>query len=84
MFYFDSVGPVRSSAMQRSFSNKVSVVPQLLSFQAAQVEKPKTGFDSLASTGLVTITTSTEAFNSDQKPYSGVMQVSYYFLLDLS
>ncbi|CAA2987127.1 protein TIFY 6B-like isoform X2 [Olea europaea var. sylvestris] len=71
-------GPVRSSAMQRSFSNKVSVVPQLLSFQAAQVEKPKTGFDSLASTGLVTITTSTEAFNSDQKPYSGVMQKTIF------
>ncbi|KAL2554645.1 Protein TIFY 6B [Forsythia ovata] len=66
-------GPVRSSAMQWSFSNKVSAVPQLLSFQGAQIEKPKTGFDSLASTGLVTITT-TEAFNSDQKPYPGVMQ----------
>ncbi|XP_022841492.1 protein TIFY 6B-like isoform X2 [Olea europaea var. sylvestris] len=67
-------GPVRSSAMQWSFPNKVSAVPQLLSFQGAQIEKPKTGFDSLASSGLVTITTTTEAFDSDQKPYSGVMQ----------
>ncbi|KAL0341651.1 UNVERIFIED_CONTAM: protein TIFY 6B [Sesamum calycinum] len=35
--------PLRSSAMQWSFSNCGSA-PQLLSFQAAQEEKPKTGF----------------------------------------
>ncbi|CAI9780058.1 unnamed protein product [Fraxinus pennsylvanica] len=71
-------GPVRSSAMQWSFSNKVSAVPQLLSFQGAQIEKPKTGFDSLASSGLVTIKTTTEAFNSDLKQYSGVMQKNIF------
>lgn len=70
---FDSVAPLRSSAMQWSFSNKNSALPQLLSFQGAQEEKPKTGFDSLPSTGLVTITT-TGAFDS------GVMQVCCGFL----
>ncbi|KAI3464183.1 hypothetical protein Pfo_020846 [Paulownia fortunei] len=59
--------------MHWSFSNKASALPQCLSFQGAQEEKPKTGFDSLVSTGLVTITT-TEAFDSDHKSYSGVMQ----------
>ncbi|KAI3454354.1 hypothetical protein Pfo_011017 [Paulownia fortunei] len=60
--------PVRSSPMQWSFSNKVSALPQLLSFQGAQEEKPKTGFDSLASTGLMTLAT-TEAFDSEHKSY---------------
>ncbi|XP_073294343.1 protein TIFY 6B-like isoform X1 [Primulina huaijiensis] len=69
----DDSAPVRSLAMQWSFSNKVSPLPQLLSFQDVHEEKPKTGFDSLASTGLVSITT-TEAFDSDHNPYSGVMQ----------
>ncbi|KAK4428155.1 protein TIFY 6B [Sesamum alatum] len=55
--------PLRSSAMQWSFSNSSSA-PQLLSFQAAQEEKPKTGFDSLTSTGLVTVTTTEAAQKS--------------------
>ncbi|KAL0441166.1 UNVERIFIED_CONTAM: protein TIFY 6B [Sesamum radiatum] len=55
--------PLRSSAMQWSFSNCGSA-PQLLSFQAAQEEKPKTGFDSLTSTGLVTVTTTEAAQKS--------------------
>ncbi|KAK4394899.1 protein TIFY 6B [Sesamum angolense] len=55
--------PLRSSAMQWSFSNCGSA-PQLLSFQAAQAEKPKTGFDSLTSTGLVTVTTTEAAQKS--------------------
>ncbi|KAL0385202.1 UNVERIFIED_CONTAM: protein TIFY 6B [Sesamum radiatum] len=59
--------PVRSLPMHWSFPNKVSALPQLLSFQE---EKPKTGFDSLASTGLVTITTT----DSEHKSYSGVVQ----------
>ncbi|XP_011086980.1 protein TIFY 6B [Sesamum indicum] len=59
--------PVRSLPMQWSFPNKVSALPQLLSFQE---EKPKTGFDSLASTGLVTITTT----DSEHKSYSDVVQ----------
>lgn len=63
--------------MQWSFSNKGSALPQLLSFQGAQEEKPKTGFDSLASTGLVTLTT--EAFDSDHKSYPAP-HVSYGFL----
>lgn len=65
--------PARSSAMQWSFSNDVSAHPQYLSFKSAQEDKPKIGFDSLASTGLVTITT-TEAVDSSHRTYSGVTQ----------
>ncbi|XP_073059143.1 protein TIFY 6B-like isoform X1 [Primulina eburnea] len=65
--------PARSLAMQWSFSNKAPTLPRLLSFQDVHEEIPKTGFDSLASTGLVSITTA-EAFDSDHSPYSSVMQ----------
>lgn len=68
--------PLRSSAMQWSFSNNISTHPQYLSFKGAQEDRPKTGFDSLASTGLVTITT-TEAVDSSHRSYSGVGQVCY-------
>lgn len=67
--------PVRSLAMQWSFSNKAPTLPRLLSFQDVHEEIPKTGFESLASTGLVSITT-TEAFDSDHSPYSNVMHSS--------
>ncbi|MCD7454330.1 hypothetical protein HAX54_024342 [Datura stramonium] len=52
--------------MQWSFSNNSSGHPQYLSFKGAQEDKPKIGFDSLASTGLVTITT-TEAVDSSHR-----------------
>ncbi|KAL3343472.1 hypothetical protein AABB24_027152 [Solanum stoloniferum] len=65
--------PLRSSAMQWSFSNNVSAHPQYLSFKSAPEDKPKFGFDSLASTGLVTITT-TEAVDSSHRTYSDVTQ----------
>ncbi|CAK9137056.1 unnamed protein product [Ilex paraguariensis] len=60
--------------MQLSFSNKVSALPRILSFKAAQEEKAKkTGYDAFVSAGLVAITT-TEAFDSIHKPCSGVAQ----------
>lgn len=70
--------PLRGgSTMQWSFSNKASANSQFFSFEGAGTgakdDKPKTGFEALASTGLVTITT-TEAVDSSQKPYSSVMQ----------
>ncbi|KAL3655417.1 hypothetical protein CASFOL_001203 [Castilleja foliolosa] len=61
--------PLRSSAMHWSFSNNASAAPRFLSFGD---EKPKTGFESLASTGLVTITTS-ECLDSNHRPYSDVV-----------
>lgn len=61
--------------MQWSFSNKGSSAPQFLSFNSSEEEKPKTGFEALASTGLVTITT-TETVDSGMNPYSSIMQVS--------
>ncbi|KAK6148228.1 hypothetical protein DH2020_019140 [Rehmannia glutinosa] len=60
--------PVRSLPMQWSFSKKGSAPPHLLSFHGVQEEIPKTGFDSLTSTGLITLTT-TEAFDSEHKSY---------------
>ncbi|XP_059641849.1 protein TIFY 6B [Cornus florida] len=66
--------PVRASAMQWSFSNKVSALPQFLSFKAAQEDRSrKTGYDSLTSTGFMTIS-SAEAFESNHKPYSPIVQ----------
>ncbi|KAK4350104.1 hypothetical protein RND71_029417 [Anisodus tanguticus] len=65
--------PARSSAMQWSFSNNISAHPQYLSFKSGEEDKPKTGFESLASTGLVTITT-TEAVDSSHRTYSGITQ----------
>ncbi|KAH6815839.1 hypothetical protein C2S53_005613 [Perilla frutescens var. hirtella] len=59
--------PVRSLPMQWSFSNKGSALPQLLSFQGAQENKPMIGFDSLASSGLVNLTT--DVFGSDHKRF---------------
>ncbi|OIT21055.1 PREDICTED: protein TIFY 6B-like [Nicotiana attenuata] len=61
-----------SAILQRSFSNKA--LPQYLSFKNAQGNTPKTGFDSLASAGLVTITTSHEAVDSNYRPYTAVTQ----------
>ncbi|XP_051123208.1 protein TIFY 6B-like isoform X2 [Andrographis paniculata] len=56
---------LRSSTMHWSFPNKASFGSNLLSFQE---DKPlKAGFDSLASTGLVAITT--DSFDSDNKFY---------------
>lgn len=52
--------PLRSSTMQWPLSNKTCAVPQMLSYHG---DRPMTGFDSLASTGLVTITT-TDTFDS--------------------
>lgn len=63
--------------MQWSFSSQ----GQVLSFQGSAQEdnRPKTGFESLASTGLVTLTTR-EALESDHKSYPSAPQVSYGFI----
>ncbi|XP_027123145.2 protein TIFY 6B-like isoform X2 [Coffea arabica] len=77
--------PLRGSTMQWSFSNKASANPQFFSFEGAGAgagakdDKPKTGFEALATTGLVTITT-TEAVDSSQKPYSSVVQKNMMIL----
>ncbi|XVF09427.1 hypothetical protein REPUB_Repub07fG0092000 [Reevesia pubescens] len=57
--------------MQLSFSNKVSAVPQFLSFKAAQEDRPrKTAHDPLMSSGFMAIPTA----DSNQKSYSGSTQ----------
>ncbi|KAI7986520.1 Protein TIFY 6B [Camellia lanceoleosa] len=64
-----------TSAMQWSFSNKVSASPQYLSFKANQDDggPRKMGFDSLSSTRFMTIS-SAEAFESNHKLYSSIVQ----------
>ncbi|XWS48232.1 hypothetical protein CRYUN_Cryun13aG0056700 [Craigia yunnanensis] len=60
---------LRGSGMQLSFSNKVSAVPQFLSFKAAQEDRPrKVAHDPLVSSGFMAIPTA----DSNQKPYSGL------------
>nr|ATB56304.1 TIFY6B [Salvia miltiorrhiza] len=58
--------------MEWRLPNKSFAQPQLLSFHGSHGEKAKTGFDSLASAGLVTITTT--EIDSDRSSYSTVMQ----------
>lgn len=65
---------MRGSAMQWSFSNKVSAIPQFLSFKGGLEEKPrKTIHDPIASSGFTPISTA-DAFDSNQKPYSSMVQ----------
>lgn len=65
---------VRSSGMQWSFPNKVSALPQLLSFKTNQEERPrKNVLDPLASSGYMTMSTK-DSFESNQKPFLGVTQ----------
>ncbi|XP_009796429.1 protein TIFY 6B-like isoform X2 [Nicotiana tabacum] len=69
---------ISSAILQRSFSNKA--LPQYLSFKNALGNNPKTGFDSLASAGLVTITTTHEAVDSIHRPYSAGTQKKHMML----
>ncbi|KAK9278682.1 hypothetical protein L1049_028256 [Liquidambar formosana] len=66
--------PTRGSGMQWSFSNKVSALPQFLSFKAAQEDKVrKSVYDPSTSSGFMPVSTA-DAFDSNHKPYSGVVQ----------
>ncbi|KAJ4848133.1 hypothetical protein Tsubulata_034832 [Turnera subulata] len=65
---------MRSSGMQWSFSNKVSAIPQFLSFKASPEEKTrKPVHDLTASPGYMSISTP-DAFDSNQRQYSGIVQ----------
>ncbi|XP_048330168.2 protein TIFY 6B isoform X2 [Ziziphus jujuba] len=65
---------VRDSGMQWSFSNKVSALPQFLSFKAAQEDRSrKTVQDPLASSTYMTISPA-DAFGTSQKPFSSAIQ----------
>jgi hypothetical protein len=75
IFFFIFAALLRGSGMQWSFSNKVSAVPQFLSFRSAQEDRPRRNVnDSIPSSGFMTISTA-DAFDSNQKPYSGLIQV---------
>ncbi|XP_017186663.2 protein TIFY 6B-like isoform X2 [Malus domestica] len=62
----------RSSGMQWSFSNKVSALPQFLSFKAPQEGRPRKAVHHNTS-AFMTISTA-DAFHSSQKSFSGVIQ----------
>lgn len=73
--FFDFAAVVRDSGMQWSFSNKVSALPQFLSFKAAQEDRSrKTVHDPLPFSTYMTISTS-DVFDTNQKPFSSVIQV---------
>ncbi|EOY21395.1 hypothetical protein QUC31_007292 [Theobroma cacao] len=62
---------LRGSGMQLSFSNKVSAIPQFLSFKAAQEDRlRKTAHDPLVSSGFMAKPTA----DSNPRPYSGLTQ----------
>lgn len=78
--FFVLICAVRSSGMRWSFPNKVSVLPQFLSFKTPQEDRHrKTILDPLASSGYMNMPTK-EAFESNQKPVLGVAQVCFFFL----
>ncbi|KAL1318334.1 hypothetical protein HN51_070614 [Arachis hypogaea] len=64
---------VRGSGMQWTFSNKVSAIPQYLSFKTTLEDQRKTIMDPLASSGYMTISTK-DAYDTDQKPLFSVVQ----------
>ncbi|XP_012064636.1 protein TIFY 6B isoform X2 [Jatropha curcas] len=65
---------IRGSAMQWSFSNKGSSIPQILSFKDGVEEKPRKSInDPLASSGFTSISIA-DAFDSNHKPYSSMVQ----------
>lgn len=73
--YFVSV---RSSGMQWSFPNKVSALPQFLSFKTNQEDKPrKTILEPLASSGYMAMSTQ-YAFDSNQKSFLGLTNVCFF------
>lgn len=64
--------------MQWSVSNKISAGPQLLSFRANQEDGPRKDLhDTLASSGSMAVS-SADVFYTNQKPYSGVIQVCFF------
>lgn len=71
---------VRSSGMQWSFSNKVSNLPQFMSFKNNTHEDRSRNnvMDPVASSGYMTISTK-DAFDSNQKSFLGVTQVGFFF-----
>lgn len=74
---FVLVAPTKSSGMQLSFSNKVSAIPQFLSFKHAQEDRSrKIGHDPLVSFGYISISNA-DAFDTNQKAYSGTVQVCF-------
>ncbi|XP_021911581.1 protein TIFY 6B isoform X1 [Carica papaya] len=65
---------VRGSGMEWSFSNKVSAIPQFLSFKTSQEDRPRKSVnDPLVSSGFMPISTS-DAFDSKQRLYYGAFQ----------
>ncbi|KAK3228327.1 hypothetical protein Dsin_008189 [Dipteronia sinensis] len=69
----DSV-PMKSSGIQLSFANKVTAIPQFLSFKAAQEDRSrKMVNDPQVSSGFMSMSTA-DAFDSSQKSYSGMIQ----------
>lgn len=71
---------LRGSGMQWSFSNRVSAVPQFLSFRAAQEDRPRKNVnDALGTAGFMTVSTA-DVFDSNQKSYTGVIQVRFVFV----
>ncbi|KAF9667506.1 hypothetical protein SADUNF_Sadunf15G0030100 [Salix dunnii] len=72
----DSV-PMRGSGMHWSFSNKVSAIPQFLSFKSSMEDKPRKAVHdptaSSSSSGFMSISTA-DAFDSNQKSYSAFVQ----------
>ncbi|KAF8398960.1 hypothetical protein HHK36_014825 [Tetracentron sinense] len=68
---------MRGSGMQWPFSDKVSGLPQFMSFQATEEDRTrKIVYDPLKSSGLMPIST-VEAFDTNHKPSPGIVQKNF-------
>ncbi|XWS69372.1 hypothetical protein CRYUN_Cryun04dG0173400 [Craigia yunnanensis] len=77
---YKEIGFTKSSGIQRPFSNKVSAVPQLMTFNFAQGDKTKKiGSDSLVSPGFMPISTADAA--EVQKSFNHNRQGGSHFSL---
>ncbi|KAM7268738.1 hypothetical protein ACFE04_010904 [Oxalis oulophora] len=75
----DSAPMRNSSGIQWSFTNKVSAIPQYLSFKPAEDDKSrKSVHDNMPSSGFMPIST-LDTFDSNQKPFSGIVQKNNFF-----
>lgn len=80
---FDFVGFSKGSAIQWPFSNKVSAVPQFMSFKVAQEDKNKKILsDHLGSSGFMPF--SAEAYEHNQRRGMAEVQVWHYLSFVLS
>ncbi|KAJ4961384.1 hypothetical protein NE237_021294 [Protea cynaroides] len=69
---------MRGSGMQWPFSNKVSALPQLMSFKTVQEDRAKKIlYDPLASSAFMPAISTADAFDANHKPTANIVQKNF-------